>query len=388
MTLRITSVQPWHADAAWAAYTFVRIETDGGITGCAEITDWRMPHAVAGGVRDLATILVGQDALAIGARMQDMYRLTVQGPGGVIQRAIAGVECALLDIKGKALGVPVHTLLGGQVRDRIRVYWSHCGTYRARHPELYGTCMQTYDDIEALGREVRTRGYTALKTNLVVPGTPARVLSAPDAQDMDFVVDSAVRLMEAFKRGTGDEFDIALDLNFHFRTLDVIRIARALEHFHMLWLEVDSWDPAAIREIKDATTLTICSAESVNTVRDYLPFLTRRAMDVAMFDLPWAGMAVCLHIAQQAHLQNMPVAPHNYYSHLATFQNAHLCAVLPNLMIMETDVDSCPWRDEYVTQLPDVREGYLQVPSAPGWGTELNMEAVQARPWMGQIPLP
>ncbi len=386
MPLRITSIQPLHADAAWAAYTFVRIETDGGLTGCAEITDWRMPQAVAGGVRDLATVLVGQDALAIEARLQDMYRLTVQGPGGVIQRAISGIECALLDIKGKALGVPVYELLGGKLRDRIRVYWSHCGTYRARYPELYGTALRTYADIEALGREVRAKGYTALKTNLVVPGTPARVLGALDAHDMDFVVDSAVRLLEAFKRGTGDDFDTALDVNFHFRAPDVIRIARALERFKMLWLEVDSWDPDAIREIKNATSLTICSAESVNTVRDYQRFLDRRAMDVVMFDLPWAGMGVCLQIARQADVQGMPVAPHNYYSHLSTFQNAHMCAVLPNLKIMETDVDSCPWRDEYVTQLPDIRDGYLQVPDRPGWGTELNLEAIRAHPWQGQIP--
>lgn len=386
MTLRITSIQPLHADAAWAAYTFVKIETDGGITGYAEITDWRMPQAVAGGVRDLATILEGKDALAIEARMQEMYRLTVQGPGGVIQRAIAGIECALLDIKGKALGVPVYELLGGKLRDRVRVYWSHCGTYRARYPELYDTELQTYDDIEALGREVRARGYTALKTNLVVPGSPARVLGARDADDMDFVVDSAVRLLQAFKQGTGDAFDTALDLNFHFRAPDVIRIARALEGFKMLWLEVDSWDPEEIREIKEATTLTICSAESVNTVRDYQRFLDRRAMDVAMFDLPWAGMGVCLQIARQADVLDMPVAPHNYYSHLSTFQNAHMCAVLPNLKIMETDVDSCPWRDEYVTQLPQIHDGYLQVPAAPGWGTELDLEALQAHPWRGQIP--
>ena len=110
--LKITSVKPIHADAAWAAYTFVKVETDGGITGYAEVSDWRMPQAVAGGVKDLATILTGQDALNIEARCQDMYRLTCQGPGGVIQRAIGGVECALWDIKGKALNQPVYELLG------------------------------------------------------------------------------------------------------------------------------------------------------------------------------------------------------------------------------------------------------------------------------------
>ncbi len=384
--LKITSVKPIHADAAWAAYTFVKVETDGGITGYAEVSDWRMPQAVAGGVKDLATILTGQDALNIEARCQDMYRLTCQGPGGVIQRAIGGVECALWDIKGKALNQPVYELLGGKLRSEIRVYWSHCGTYRARYPKLYGKPLESYADITALGREVRERGYTALKTNVVVPGNPSRTLGTADGQNSHYVVEKAVELIGAFKDGTGADFDTALDLNFHFQTLDVVRIARALEQFKMLWLEVDSFEPEVIRQITDSTSLTICSAESVNTLREYQRFLDLRAMDVAMFDLPWTGLGQSLQIARQAALREIEVAPHNYYSHLSTFQNAHLCAVLPNLKIMETDVDSCPWRDEYVTELPEIRDGYLQVPTGPGWGVELNEEAIASRPWKGNIP--
>ena len=384
--LNITSVEPIHADAAWAAYTFVKVETDGGITGYAEVTDWRMPQAVAGGVRDLATILMGQSALDIQARCQDMYRLTCQGPGGVIQRSIAGVECALWDIKGKALGQPVHALLGGKLREEIRVYWSHCGTYRARFPELYGQPLRSYADIAALGQEVRERGYTALKTNVVIPGEPARTLSSVDGQNPDYVVGKAMELIGAFKEGTGTDFDTALDLNFHFQTIDVIRIARALEQFKMLWLEVDSFEPEVIRHITDSTSLTVCSAESVNTLREYQRFLDLRAMDIAMFDLPWTGLGQSLQIAQQAALREIQVAPHNYYSHLSTFQNAHLCAVLPNLKIMETDVDSCPWRDAYVTALPEIRDGYLQVPSGPGWGVDLDEAAIARHPWKGNIP--
>lgn len=384
--MKITAVEPLHADAYWAAYTYVKIETDEGITGYAEITDWRMPQASAGGVRDLASILIGKSALDINARCQDMYRLTVQGPGGVIQRAISGVECALWDIQGKALGVPVHQLLGGKLRDSIRVYWSHCGTYRARWPELYDRPLHTYADVTELGREVAARGYTALKTNIVVPGEPARTLGGADGVDPRIVTDRAVALLEAFKAGTGEAFDTALDLNFHFETNDVVSIAKALEQFHMLWLEVDSFEPDVIRHIKDSTSLTICSAESVNTLRDYQRFLDLRAMDIAMFDLPWTGLEQSLEIARQAALREIQVAPHNYYSHLSTFQNAHLCAVLPNLKIMETDVDSCPWRDEFVTELPQFVDGHLQVPTGPGWGTDLDEEAIARRPWKGNIP--
>lgn len=384
--VRITAIEPIHADAAWAAYTFVKIETDEGITGYAEVTDWRMPQAVAGGVRDLASILIGKDALNINARCEEMYRLTCQGPGGVIQRSIAGIECALWDIKGKALGMPIYELLGGKLREQIRVYWSHCGTYRARYPALFGKSLRTYADISSLGLEVRSRGYTALKTNVVVPGEQPRVLSSADGQNVDYIVAKAIELIEAFKEGTGPDFDTALDLNFHFQTIDVIRIAKALERFKMLWLEVDSFEPEVIRQITNSTSITVCSAESVNTLRDYQRFLNIRAMDIAMFDLPWTGLAQSLQIAQQAALREIQVAPHNYYSHLSTFQNAHLCAVLPNLKIMETDVDSCPWRDEFVTALPVIENGYLQLPTGPGWGVDLDEEAIARHPWKGNIP--
>ena len=96
--------------------------------------------------------------------------------GGVSHKAMAGIELALWDIKAKSLGVPVYELFGGPMRDRMRLYWSHCGTTRARMGQFLGTPpLKTYDDIAALGREVVTRGFTALKTNMVIPGDPATV---------------------------------------------------------------------------------------------------------------------------------------------------------------------------------------------------------------------
>ena len=97
-----------------------------------------------------------------------LYVKQVQAPNGVNQRAIAAVGNALLDLKGKALGVPVYELFGGPVRTRIPVYWSHCGTYRVRNHELVGVPpLKNYDDVAALGAEVRAKGFTALKTNIL-----------------------------------------------------------------------------------------------------------------------------------------------------------------------------------------------------------------------------
>ena len=122
----------------------------------------------------MAEGLIGLDPRPVQSIDSLLYVRQVQAPNGVNQRAIAAIENALLDIKGKALGVPVYELFGGPLRDRMQVYWSHCGTTRVTHGKALGLPpLRTYDDIVALGREVLERGFRALKTNIITPGEPA-----------------------------------------------------------------------------------------------------------------------------------------------------------------------------------------------------------------------
>ncbi len=104
-------------------------------------------------------------------------------------------------------------------------------------------------------------------------------------------------------------------------------------------------------------------------------------MDICMIDIPWNGFTEGLKIAALANMYEMPVAPHNYYSHLSTFMSAHFAASVPNLKIMEIDVDSAPWRDDIVTHVPEIRDGYLYLPNGPGLGTELNEKEIAKHPW-------
>src|SRR5215210_6866844 len=172
--MKITRVQAIHCDGGWRPWTFVKVETDEGLVGWGECSDNRNAHGVAGCVRDFEHLLIGRDPRAIELLYWDMLRHSRQNLGGVSHKAIAGIELALWDIKGKALGVPVYELFGGPVRDKMRLYWSHCGTTRARHGKELGLPpLRTYDDVAALGREVVERGFTALKTNIVIPGEPA-----------------------------------------------------------------------------------------------------------------------------------------------------------------------------------------------------------------------
>lgn len=388
--MKITNIETFIVDAGWRPWIFVKVETDEGITGYGECSDGRNPNGVAGTVHDLAPLLIGKDPGAYEMRFWDMIRGSRQSPGGIAAKAIAGIEAALVDIKAKALGISVVELFGGPTRDEVRVYWSHCGTSRARNFELIGAPpLRTMDDIAALGREVVEKGFTALKTNIVIPGEPAAVYfggfgGGPGTTDGNVspeLLRHIVTLIGTFRDAVGPDVGINLDLNFNFKPEACMRIAKALEPFDLLWLEIDMYAPEAIRQIKDSTTTKICTGENLYYMRDYLPYFEARAADVFMIDVPWNGFSPSKKIGDLAEVYQLNVAPHNYYSHLATFMSASLCAVLPNVRIMEIDIDDVPWKDDLTTHTPEIVDGFMKTPTRPGWGTELNEAAIKAHLW-------
>ncbi len=390
--MKITEVDTFIVNAGWRPWLFVAIRTDAGITGYGECSDMRNPYGIAGAIRDLQDLLVGRDPRPIEMLYWDMYRKTRQSPGGIAAKAIAGIDCALWDIKAKAFGVPVYELFGGPMRERQRLYWSHCGTFRARHHELLGVPpLRAMDDIARLGEEVVTRGFTALKTNILFPGDPAQVYFAgfgggPGTTDQN--ISSALirhirELIGAFRSAVGDDVGIALDLNFNFKPEGAALICQALEEFNMMWVEVDIYDPEALRRVKDATRTPICSGENFIGLREYRRYLDARAQDVLMVDVPWNGFTLSKKIADLAESYEINIAPHNYYSHLSTLMSAHLCACAPNVRIQEIDIDDIPWKDDLIDQALVIENGDLRIPDRPGWGANLNETVAREHPWKG-----
>ena len=388
--MKITDIEAYIVDGGWRPWTFVKVETDEGVTGYGECSDSKLPHGVVGTIQDLKPLLIGKDPRAYEMRFWDMYRGTRQSPGGVATKAMAGIEAALIDVKAKALGVSVVELFGGPTRDTVRVYWSHCGSTRAQHPDLVGTApIRTMEDIAELGKEVVRRGFTALKTNIVTPGEPATVWASgfgggPGTTDQ-LVTTPMLRHIESligtFRDAVGPDVDINLDLNFNFKPEGAMRIAKVLEPFELLWLELDMYDPEYILQIKQSTSTKICTGENLYYMRDYIPYFELRAADVFMIDVAWNGFSQSKKVGDLADVYQLNVAPHNFSSHLATFASASLCAVLPNIRIMEIDIDDVPWRDDLVTSVPEIVDGHMIVPTGPGWGTDLNEEAVKEHLW-------
>ena len=281
----------------------------------------------------------------------------------------------------------MYELFGGPTRETIPLYWSHCGTTRARAWEVTGTTkLASYDDVVALGREVVERGYRAFKTNVVVPGEEPQVLmpgfgGGGGTLQADEIAEALVRLLEAFHEGTGDAARPIVDLNFNLEPEGVVRVARALEPFDLLWLEVDLFDPGALAHVRHVSPMPVCSGENLYGSRGFRPFLEAGGMDVASVDVIWNGFHQAKKIADLAETFEVNCAPHNYYSHLATFIAAQWCAAIPNARILELDVDDVPWRDELVTAVPEIADGELRVPTGSGWGLDVREDVLRAHPW-------
>ena len=287
--------------------------------------------------------------------------LTRQSRGGVNQQAIAAIENALLDVTGKAYGVPVYALFGGPIRDRIPVYWSHFGTYRVRSAALMGVpALNSYDDLARHAEEVKRAGFRALKTNIIpiADGTADIVCAGlrPHAglagtelgQPAAARAERPARL--PFASAVGPEMGIHLDINFNFKTEGFKRIAETVAPFNLTWLEIDTHDAPALAEIKRGAHCPIASCETLHGRREFKPFFDNYATDVAIVDVIWNGLNESLKIASMADVYEINVAPHNFYGHLCSAISATFSAIVPNFRVMEIDIDSAPWRDEfYVT---------------------------------------
>ncbi|MBO0710376.1 MAG: mandelate racemase/muconate lactonizing enzyme family protein [Acetobacteraceae bacterium] len=388
--MKIEKIEDLHCDAGWRTFSFLKISTADGITGWSEYTEADGSRGLTAIIRGLSDLVIGQDPRRVQFITSLLLNRTIQAPGGINQRAIAAIENALLDIKAKALGVPVYDMLGGAVRERIPVYWSHCGTYRVRNHELLGVPpLRSYDDLARLGQEVTRRGFKALKTN-ILPSDGEKLISfAPGfgrtpghpALNIDRNTLAAVRnTLGAFRDGAGPEIGLHLDINYHFKTEGNVRVAREVEPFDLAWLEIDTWDANSLAVIRGAASCPIASCESLTHRRGFRPFLDVYAMDVAIVDVIWNGFHESLKIAAMAEAYEVNVAPHNYYGHLCSMIGAHFCATVPNFRIMEIDIDSVPWRDELVTHPPQFVDGELLLPERPGWGTDIDERGVRAHP--------
>jgi galactonate dehydratase len=386
--MNVATIETLHCDAGWRNYHFVKLTTDDGVVGWSEFDEGFGSPGVTSVIERMAGRLIGQPVGEHERLYAEMFCLTRPAAGGVVAEGLGAIENALLDAKAKTLGVPCYQLLGGKIRDRIRLYWSHCATWRINHPTYYPPAITDLQGVNAMGAEVREKGFSALKTNVFIYenghvrgwrpgfGTPFEPARNVDRKVLRNLRDH----LETFRDGAGPDMDILLDLNFNCSTEGYLTILRAIADLDMFWVEIDSYNPQALAYIRNHSPHPISSCETLLGLREFLPYLREQAMDVAIIDAVWNGVWQSMKIAASAEAHEVTVAPHNFYGHLCTMMNAHFAAAIPHLRIMEIDIDRLAWDHELFTHLPPIEDGHLVVPERPGWGTEPNEEAVRARP--------
>ena len=363
----------------------VRVYTDQGIIGQGEATDAAMGSVPL--IRSFARLLIGQDPLNIEAAFE---RIRTSGvfagaQAGQYVTALTGVEIALWDIAGKALGLPVYQLLGGKVRDRVRVY---CDS-GARE------MIPGDERSKARIREIQEMGFTAAKIDIDDARDPARfdrVNWTASNGEIAHMVEKVGFTRELYPKN----FDLAVDMHARYDATTGKRVAKELEPFKLMWLEepVPAEDIDAMRDVRASTSTPICCGENIYMRWGFREILEKRAADIIMPDFQkCGGLLEARKIADMAHAYYVPVAPHAVTSPIGMMATAQVCAAVPNFLVQEWHwIDSLDlWRN-WVKEGEIIHRGFIEIPERPGIGVEMNEETarkaqVPGTPWFEPMKL-
>ncbi len=389
--MKITAVKTFLVDGVFRPWTFVKVETDEGTVGWGDCTDWDAAPAIAATVELLGERMIGKDPMRAEDAWWSLIGYMQRQNGGIAYKAASGIDSALWDIRGKVLNAPVWQLLGGKMRDELRMYWTHCVSNRARYAEQLGVPpVKSTDDIRKMCEEIKQKGYTALKTNIFalddVPGSDklGRSMGATSGhQATPIALRSAEAIVGTLREELGPDVGIALDTALNFRLGGAIKLARTLEPYDMMWLETETFDPGSLRTVRESTTTTICTGESLFGIEGYKPFLEKYAQDVIMPDFAWNGVTMGRKVCDLALAYDTPIAPHNCHSPMNTLVSANICASIKNFYVLEFDEDDAPWRDDLMTHPFEINNGYLKVPDHPGLGSDLIESELIKHAWTG-----
>jgi galactonate dehydratase len=308
------------------------------------------------------------------------------GQAGTVVTAISGIELALWDLAGRLHGVPVYQLLGGAFRTSVRLYADcNAGTVDAAGHHLTElpdpATPQGRAHFGAVAREALGRGFTALKFDVDDVFGALRTdewnRSLNRAQ-----VDRMAHQVGAIRDAIGPEIDLAIDMHGRFDVPSAIRAARALEPFDLMWLEepVPPENLHALAEVRRRTKVPICAGENLYTRFAFKDLFTSGAVDVVMPDVAkFGGIGEGRRVADLAELHYLPFAPHNVSGPVGTVAAAHLCASIPNFTVLEYHAMDLDYFEDLATFAggPVVRDGQVHLTEAPGFGIEVNEEALR-----------
>lgn len=366
--MKITNVTPLVLGTPWRNLTFVKVETDEGLTGVGEARALNRTEALEGYLNETARrYVLGHDPFEIEALVQRMSRHDFGRAGEIVMTGIALIELACWDIMGKALEQPVYRLLGGAVRDKIKAYAN--GWYKVE---------RTPEEFHAAAQRAVDKGYRALKFDPFGAG----FYEMERAEKI-----RVVALMEAVRDAVGPEVEILIEMHGRFNPVTAIELIRELAPFKPSWFEepVPPENLRALKKVADAVAplgVPLATGERLHTLYEYRELFELQACDIIQPDIThFGGLLNTKKLAAWADAYYMLIAPHNVGGPVSTAAALHLAACTPNLKIQEhfNDFDD-PYVKESAPGLPEVVDGYFALPEGPGLGVTLNEDLIREHP--------
>lgn len=367
--MKVTAITPLVLGTAWRELVFLRVDTDAGITGYGEVRPLNKTKAVLGYLEESAPrYLVGRDPFDTEALVHDVMNGDFGRPGEIAMSALALMEIACWDIKGKALNQPVYNLLGGKVRDRIKLYAN--GWYRTeRIPENFANCA----------RAAVAKGYRALKFDPF------------GGSFFDFSLAEkrlSIDLVAAVREAVGDDVELLIEMHGRFTPAGAIEMARELMPFKPSWFEepVPPENLEALRRAYEGIAplgVPVAVGERIHTPCDVQPLFNLGATDILQTDIThFGGLMNTKKIMAQAEYHYLRGAPHNVGGPVSTAAALHLAASTPNVMIQENFNDfDAPYVMEAAPGVPAIgNDGCVALPSGPGLGVTVDEAVIAAHP--------
>ena len=359
--MKISDVRTVIVGNPWKNWIFVVVETDDGLIGVGEATGGFETQPRVAAIQEIKHLVIGMDPRNVHEIFHKLYLTAFLK----VTQAMAGIEMACWDILGKSLGVPVYTLLGGKVRDNVRVYAN--GWYSGE---------RTPEGFAEKASEVVAKGYTALKFDPF--GDAHMQMSRKETNE-------AKALIGAVREAVGDDVDILIEAHDRFSTYAAIEIGNWLKDYDVTWFEtpVLSTDVSALVEVARRIPVRMIAGERMHAIHEFGEFLSHNVTDVINPEpLGVGGIWRSLQIAGIAEAHHAEIALHNAESPFKTMVALHIDAVTPNVFIQECFDDFLePWVPEVLSGFLRVENGYLRMPDAPGIGVELNEDEAKKHPY-------
>ena len=362
--MKVTDIKPFVVDCFRTNWVFVKVYTDEGISGVGEATLEYKEKALLGALEHIKEYLVGKDPRDIEKHWHTIYRDAYWRGGAVLMSALSAVECALWDILGKSLNVPVYRLLGGKYHDKVRIYVN--GWFAG---------AKTPAEFAEKAKIAVKRGVTAMKWDPF--GKNYLDISNKD-------LNTAIECVGAVREAVGNDVDLLIEAHGRFNIPTAVNIAKEMEQFKPMFLEEpvppDNLD--ALLEVKMRSNIPISAGERLYTRWDYKPMFDKMAADYIQPDISHAGGIMELKkIAAEAECRYIPFAPHNPSGPVANAATLQLAACCPNFCILEIMYSDVEWRKDVTNEKLEYADGYMTIPDRPGLGIEINEEECEKHPY-------